>query len=178
MRETNGFDLCKKLRLLPAHRKTPVIFVGDPKDFQSQARAASCGPNDFITRPFIFQELSLKAISLVLKNRLSSRVGTTGGAAVAPQAKRPDAVPQEQRTKGAVPARQPAETTTRVQESNTALYRANEELKKRLQDISAEAATLPQTLEKNQKYDVEDTGLGWRSDAKVEGKATALPTTP
>src|SRR5947207_1356223 len=71
MRETNGFDLCKKLRLLPAHRKTPVIFVGDPKDFQNQARAASCGPNDSITRPFIFQELSLKAISLVLKNRLS-----------------------------------------------------------------------------------------------------------
>ncbi len=33
------------------------------------------------------------------------------------------------------------------------------------------------TLEKNQKYDVEDTGLGWKSDAKVEGKATALPTT-
>src|SRR6266496_2532823 len=33
------------------------------------------------------------------------------------------------------------------------------------------------TLEKNQKYDVEDTGLGWRSDVKVEGKATALPTT-
>ncbi|HEX8013330.1 MAG TPA: branched-chain amino acid ABC transporter substrate-binding protein [Casimicrobiaceae bacterium] len=33
------------------------------------------------------------------------------------------------------------------------------------------------TLEKNQKYDVEGTGLGWRSDAKVEGKATALPTT-
>src|SRR5207302_11150896 len=88
MHETNGFDLCKKLRLLPAHRKTPVIFVDDQKDFQNQARTASCGPNDFITRPFIFQELSLKAISLVLKNRLSSRVGTTGGAAVAPQAKR------------------------------------------------------------------------------------------
>ncbi len=33
------------------------------------------------------------------------------------------------------------------------------------------------TLEKNQKYDVEDTGFGWKSDAKVDGKATALPTT-
>ena len=27
------------------------------------------------------------------------------------------------------------------------------------------------------KYDSEDSGLGWKSDAKVEGKATALPTT-
>ena len=33
------------------------------------------------------------------------------------------------------------------------------------------------TLERNQKYDVEDSGLGWRSDAKVDAKATALPTT-
>jgi len=33
------------------------------------------------------------------------------------------------------------------------------------------------TLEKNQKYDVEDTGLGWKSDAKVDAKATSLPTT-
>jgi len=33
------------------------------------------------------------------------------------------------------------------------------------------------TLERNQKYDVEGSGLGWRTDAKVEGEATALPTT-
>jgi branched-chain amino acid transport system substrate-binding protein len=33
------------------------------------------------------------------------------------------------------------------------------------------------TLERNQKYDVEDTGLGWKTDAKVDGKATSLPTT-
>ena len=33
------------------------------------------------------------------------------------------------------------------------------------------------TLEKGVKYDSEDTGLGWKTDAKIEGKATALPTT-
>ncbi len=33
------------------------------------------------------------------------------------------------------------------------------------------------TLSKNVKYDSEDTGLGWKTDAKVDGKATALPTT-
>ncbi|PYK57698.1 MAG: hypothetical protein DME21_16815, partial [Verrucomicrobia bacterium] len=174
MRETNGFDLCKKLRLLPSHRKTPVIFVGDPKDFQNQARTASCGPNDFITRPFIFQELSLKAISLVLKNRLSNRVGTTGGAAVASQAKRPDAGPQEQRTKGAVPVRPPAETTTRVQESNTALYRADEELKQQLQAMSAEAATLREALEKKQKEREELAGRIYADGAELEQVRTAL----
>jgi branched-chain amino acid transport system substrate-binding protein len=33
------------------------------------------------------------------------------------------------------------------------------------------------TLAKNVKYDVEDSGLGWKTDARVDGKATALPTT-
>src|SRR5438874_773605 len=33
------------------------------------------------------------------------------------------------------------------------------------------------TLSKNTKYDVEDTGLGWKTDAKVDGKSTRLPTT-
>ncbi|MET0203680.1 MAG: branched-chain amino acid ABC transporter substrate-binding protein [Casimicrobiaceae bacterium] len=33
------------------------------------------------------------------------------------------------------------------------------------------------TLAKGVKYDSEDTGLGWKTDAKVDGKATALATT-
>jgi branched-chain amino acid transport system substrate-binding protein len=33
------------------------------------------------------------------------------------------------------------------------------------------------TLERGMKYDSEGTGLGWKTDAKVDGKATALPTT-
>jgi branched-chain amino acid transport system substrate-binding protein len=33
------------------------------------------------------------------------------------------------------------------------------------------------TLARNVKYDSEGTGLGWKTYAKVEGKATALPTT-
>ncbi len=33
------------------------------------------------------------------------------------------------------------------------------------------------TLSKNVKYDSEESGFGWKTDAKVEGKATALPTT-
>ena len=33
------------------------------------------------------------------------------------------------------------------------------------------------TLSKGTKYDVEDSGLGWKTDATVEGKSTRLPTT-
>jgi branched-chain amino acid transport system substrate-binding protein len=33
------------------------------------------------------------------------------------------------------------------------------------------------TLSKNMKYDVEETGLGWKTDAKVDARSTALSTT-
>ena len=33
------------------------------------------------------------------------------------------------------------------------------------------------TLSKGVKYDAEGTSLGWKTDAKVDGKATALATT-
>jgi branched-chain amino acid transport system substrate-binding protein len=33
------------------------------------------------------------------------------------------------------------------------------------------------TLARNVKYDSEGTGFGWKTNAKVEAKATALPTT-
>ena len=33
------------------------------------------------------------------------------------------------------------------------------------------------TLSKGVKYDSEESGLGWKTDAKVDAKATALPTT-
>ena len=39
------------------------------------------------------------------------------------------------------------------------------------------AALRLDAVAKGVKYDGEDTGLGWKTDAKVDGKATALPTT-
>jgi branched-chain amino acid transport system substrate-binding protein len=33
------------------------------------------------------------------------------------------------------------------------------------------------TLSKGMKYDVENSGLGWKTDAKLDGKSTRLPTT-
>jgi branched-chain amino acid transport system substrate-binding protein len=33
------------------------------------------------------------------------------------------------------------------------------------------------TLSKGVKYDAEGTSLGWKTDAKVEGKSTSLATT-
>jgi CheY-like chemotaxis protein len=66
----NGFELCSKLRTLPAHKKTPVVFVTTMNDFESRANSTMSGGNDFIAKPFLFMELAVKALVHVLRGRL------------------------------------------------------------------------------------------------------------
>ncbi|TAK97249.1 MAG: response regulator [Verrucomicrobia bacterium] len=63
----NGFELCTKLRALPAHNKTPVVFVTSLTDFESRASSMMSGGNDFIAKPFLFIELAVKALVYVLR---------------------------------------------------------------------------------------------------------------
>jgi PleD family two-component response regulator len=66
----NGFELCTKLRTLPAYNKTPVVFVTGLNDFESRANSTVSGGNDFIAKPFLFIELAVKALVYVLQGRL------------------------------------------------------------------------------------------------------------
>ena len=65
-----GFELCKKLRSHPAHKRTPVVFVTSANDFESRASSTMSGGSDFITKPFLFIELAVKALVYVLRGRL------------------------------------------------------------------------------------------------------------
>ena len=67
----NGYEVCTKLRALPAYKETPVIFVTSLSDFQSRARSTLSGANDLIAKPFVFVELSVKALSYLLKAELA-----------------------------------------------------------------------------------------------------------
>lgn len=66
----NGFELCAKLRALPAHKKTPVVFVTSLTDFEARTSSTMAGANDFIAKPFMFIELAVKALVYVLRARL------------------------------------------------------------------------------------------------------------
>jgi CheY-like chemotaxis protein len=68
----NGFELCTKLRELPAHKKTPVVFVTSLNDFESRASSSISGGNDFIAKPFIYIELAVKALVYILRSRLQA----------------------------------------------------------------------------------------------------------
>jgi CheY-like chemotaxis protein len=66
----NGFELCAKLRALPQHKRTPVVFVTSLNDFESRTSSTMAGGNDFIGKPFLFIELTVKALIHVMRARL------------------------------------------------------------------------------------------------------------
>jgi len=68
----SGFELCTKLRALPEHKHTPVVFVTGLNDFDSRTNSTMSGGSDFIAKPFLFIELAVKALVYVLRGRLQA----------------------------------------------------------------------------------------------------------
>ena len=72
MPNMTGYELCAKLRALPQHKKTPVVFVTSLNDFDNRTSSTMAGGTDFIAKPFLFIELTVKALIHVLRGRLQA----------------------------------------------------------------------------------------------------------
>ncbi|MBN2505733.1 MAG: response regulator [Verrucomicrobia bacterium] len=70
----DGFDLCTRVRALPANKTIPVVFVTKLSDFKSRARSTLSGGTDLIAKPFLFIELSVKALTYVLRGQLAKHL--------------------------------------------------------------------------------------------------------
>ncbi|MEP6672001.1 MAG: response regulator [Chthoniobacter sp.] len=66
----DGFELCKQTRALAIHEKTPVVFLTGLATLENRVQSSLSGGNDFIAKPFNLHELSVKAITLLLKAQL------------------------------------------------------------------------------------------------------------
>jgi DNA-binding response OmpR family regulator len=73
MPNMTGFELCSKLRALPAYKNTPVIFVTSLNDLENRANSTMSGGNDFIAKPFLFMELAVKALVYVFRGKLDAK---------------------------------------------------------------------------------------------------------
>ncbi len=67
-----GYELCAKLRNMPQYKKTPVVFVTALSDFDSRTNSMMAGGNDFIAKPFLFIELTVKALIHILRSKLQA----------------------------------------------------------------------------------------------------------
>jgi CheY-like chemotaxis protein/chromosome segregation ATPase len=70
MPHMDGFELCKQTRALAMHQKTPIVFLTGIATVENRVQSTLSGGNDFIAKPFNLHELSVKAITLILKSQL------------------------------------------------------------------------------------------------------------
>jgi len=66
----NGMVLCEQLRRLDRHRHTPVVFITGHHDSKTRARSILSGGNDFISKPIVPIELTVKVSTLLLQARM------------------------------------------------------------------------------------------------------------
>jgi DNA-binding response OmpR family regulator len=69
----DGFQLCDRLRASGLNQTTPVIFVTATTDFQVRAQSMLRGASDLIAKPFMFIELTVKALTFALRHRLENQ---------------------------------------------------------------------------------------------------------
>jgi DNA-binding response OmpR family regulator len=70
MPDTDGFELCTQLRQTTQHAHTPIVFVTGLATLENRVQSTMSGANDFVGKPFNLQELSVKALMLLLKAQL------------------------------------------------------------------------------------------------------------
>lgn len=69
----DGLELCERLRAIPTHAKTPVIYVTIHSDFETRSRTVMSGGNDLIAKPIHPAELAVKVVMHLLKHESATR---------------------------------------------------------------------------------------------------------
>lgn len=66
----DGFELCAHIRQLPTHAKTPIVFLTGLATLENRVQSSLSGGSDFVGKPFNLHELTVKALSLILRTQL------------------------------------------------------------------------------------------------------------
>src|ERR1035441_9074432 len=66
----SGFELCSSLHETELNLATPVVFVTCHDDLESRAQSTLLGAHDFIAKPFLVFEITVKALTMVMRARL------------------------------------------------------------------------------------------------------------
>jgi CheY-like chemotaxis protein len=66
----DGFTACMRIHDTTQNCNTPVVFVTSHNDFKARTQATVSGGSDFIAKPFLTAEVTLKALTFALRGRL------------------------------------------------------------------------------------------------------------
>lgn len=73
MQGMNGYELCSKIHDTAANTNTPVVFVTCMSDFDARAQSILSGGSDLMGKPFLTFEITVKALTLAIGQRLRSK---------------------------------------------------------------------------------------------------------
>jgi DNA-binding response OmpR family regulator len=61
--DMNGFELCARLRAIPAYQSVPVLFLTAKNTLEQKIMGLSLGADDYITKPFNPEELRARVMA-------------------------------------------------------------------------------------------------------------------
>lgn len=67
--DNNGFELVKNIRNQSSD--IPVIFISDKSDIETKRKAFMSGADDYITKPYIPEELTLRVNALLRRSKIA-----------------------------------------------------------------------------------------------------------
>lgn len=70
MPDMDGYEVCRRLKVLPATRDVPVIFVSAASEIDDMVRGFAAGAVDFVTKPYQRDELLARVRTHLELNRL------------------------------------------------------------------------------------------------------------
>ncbi len=66
----DGFEFCEKVRADEKYKALPFIFVSAKSSIEDKSRAVAIGADDFISKPFVLEELLLKIKALLKRSEI------------------------------------------------------------------------------------------------------------
>jgi DNA-binding response OmpR family regulator len=70
--EISGINVCKRVR--DANNKTPIILLTALTNLSNKVEALNSGADDYVTKPFSFEEVLARVNALIRRNKFSSSV--------------------------------------------------------------------------------------------------------
>ncbi len=68
--DIDGLEVCKAIRAIPNHAKTPILILTGSDCIESRAQSSLCGSSDFLAKPCNLFELTLRAFTWSFKHQL------------------------------------------------------------------------------------------------------------
>ena len=72
MAEMDGFTACSRIRETQLNKTTPVIFLTSHTDVKTRAQSSRSGGSDFVIKPFLSVEVTVKALTYGLLGKIKA----------------------------------------------------------------------------------------------------------